>query len=1257
MITKSLRKNLMTTASAVTLGALAMSPANAANLGTAASTVTSEVLTSNITLTGANSNAAGTTSGAILLNASSNGFTLTTGANTISGVGGGGNADTIKVGADTTANIVVSAGGKITATGANATAAIEVANNLGDITVATTGTIETTANDGNVIEITTGKVLDLIDNTGLISANGSGEAIKSLGNGGNITTLTNNAGGKITTTTGSAIMFVGTASSTITNAGTIEASGAGVTISIAAALTGSITNSGTISSVGGAQTILATGAVSGGITNTGTISNTGAGLTVSLIADTALTNDTGGTISNAGGTAAVHTGGAIALMTNKGTISETTGAGLQVNTGALTKLDNTGTIQATTGIAIDANAAITTLNNTGGLIKATAGTGIDNTGGAITTLTNTGTIQDTTTGKGILAAAAITTLNNTGGTISSATGSAIQNTAAITTLTNTGTITSGALTFDIDAAVTNLNNTTGTISSTSSTTSAIDVATGLTMDIDNDSSITSQGTAATINFAGTTTGGINNSGTIQNSSTGAAINVVTDLSTATGIITNSGLVQSVGNAIVVADMDGTITNSGTIKSTGAATSAISMTTFTGANLTSDNYINNSGLITAAGTAATVILGDAATGAGDGITNSGTISNTGTGGVITLASSNDGDETITITNTGNITAASATNSAILGSTGVDTLNWHGGSITGTIDLDGDNGDVINVGDSSTDSITTGGEVSTDIVNVDNGTFSVGHKFNMEGTGKDFIIDQGATTVVTAAVAIDDAGGATVDFDNNGTLKVNSDVTFTIDGTYDQSASAALQVGITSGTADDSDKVVSTGAATFVNGADISAIVNTTNYVATGTTYDIFEDNSGGAITATAANLDVTDDSYILSFAASLTTTDVANDTLTLTATRANTYNSASSLANESAVGAALEAIGVTTDAGILAIQAELDNFTTAAQIESSLATLNPEMSGAINAAATAAAEAGFGVVGNRLDQLAGISGTGVAAGGMSYNHGVWGEVFGTAADQNDRDGVKGYQADTLGFGIGADTALSEETKVGASFAYASTEADSANGDTDIDSYQLSLYGTHDYGKWFTDGLLGFTMNKFDTTRNIVVGTISNQAKGDFDGQQYTAKIGAGYKMDVEGGLNVTPVASLKYNYLALDSYTETGSAQALTVDNEDLHSLKTDIGVKLNYPIVDGSMTYIPEISTSWTYDLIGDEQEAKNNFVGVAATQFTTKGADVAQHQFNVGLGLDVLAQDNVTVSFDYDWASKEDYNSHSGAVKARFAF
>jgi outer membrane autotransporter protein len=285
-------------------------------------------------------------------------------------------------------------------------------------------------------------------------------------------------------------------------------------------------------------------------------------------------------------------------------------------------------------------------------------------------------------------------------------------------------------------------------------------------------------------------------------------------------------------------------------------------------------------------------------------------------------------------------------------------------------------------------------------------------------------------------------------------------------------------------------------------------------------------------------------------------------------------------------------------------------------------------------------------------------SGVATGSAVNSSSVWGQVFGKTADQDDRDGFRGYEADTGGVVFGADTRLSDRAVVGVSLAYANTSADSAHAESDIDSYQGSVYGVYDYGNnWFSNGLLGFTHNKYDTKRNIVVGAVSDQAKADFDGQQYTAKVGVGYRVKVGGGLNVTPVAGLRYSFITTDEYTETGSTANLHVDTDDINVFQSELGVKLAYPIMDGGITYTPRLSASWFYDMVGDEQESVNSFTGAPGVLFTTTGPDVAQHTFNVGLGLDILAQDNVTVSFDYNWTAREEYDAHSGALKARLAF
>jgi outer membrane autotransporter protein len=713
--------------------------------------------------------------------------------------------------------------------------------------------------------------------------------------------------------------------------------------------------------------------------------------------------------------------------------------------------------------------------------------------------------------------------------------------------------------------------------------------------------------------------------------------------------TTAGTVAASGN-IIATDInfatDSTLTLVGGKTVSGTTISSAGTTTNFG-TITVDATAADTTIASAIGTSATgkglLVLNHIAGANGDVVS----LTNTGTN---YIGTTNIGAGQVAVTGdlTGAVVFAAAANAT--GALELADNSDLTGNVTATSDATGTDGTIKIAGSSNIDGLlgVTGSRLI--LVDVNSASASDIVRFKQDAFTKVFDAD-------------DAQSGTTIRIDQGKTVTATDSITAALAGAAKYQFGIKEVDGIATDAGDTVGKIAS-GAAILMTDASYDALIDGTGKsIVDGSVYKI-ADGVGAATVAT--NTTATDNSWRLSFSAvrgdnAAVTTALgaagSNSDIYLLADVDNALNESSTKVNEKAVGSALETIGNSGDAALDTVTAALDGLSSAAAVETALATLDADVSGSTTAAAIDAADAGTGVVESRVEQLAGISGTGVAAGGAAYNNGVWGEVFGTAADQDDRKGVKGYQAETGGVAIGADTKLDDENTIGASLAYAQTDADSANGTSEIDSYQGNVYGTHDYGKWFANGLLGFTYNNFDTTRNIVVGTISDKAKGDFDGQQYTLKVGGGYKLDVEGGLNVTPVASLKYSYLALDKYTETGSSADLTIDNEDIHSLKSDIGVKLNYPIVDGSITYIPAVSTSWTYDFIGDEQETTNNFTGAASTLFTNKGAKVAQNAFNVGLGLDVLAQDNVTVSFDYDWNTKEDYDAHTGAVKARFAF
>ncbi|MDD5644763.1 MAG: autotransporter outer membrane beta-barrel domain-containing protein, partial [bacterium] len=296
--------------------------------------------------------------------------------------------------------------------------------------------------------------------------------------------------------------------------------------------------------------------------------------------------------------------------------------------------------------------------------------------------------------------------------------------------------------------------------------------------------------------------------------------------------------------------------------------------------------------------------------------------------------------------------------------------------------------------------------------------------------------------------------------------------------------------------------------------------------------------------------------------------------------------------------------------------------------------------------------------NVTDHLADAR-SGVAAGDPFRDVDIWVKGFGNYLDQDKRDHIDGYKAHTLGTTIGADFLVTDQIRTGVCGGYAYSKIDSKQlniGDTDIDSYQGTLYGGYDGGPFYIDVAGSFAYNKYEGSRNINFGGITRTADSDYDGQQYSAYIGGGYTFETNG-LEITPMASLRYIYLYLDDYTESGAdALNLKVDSQDYDMLQSGIGARFAYPIRNADMTFIPEIHGMWLYDFIGDSQQATSTFTGGGAS-FKTDGADPAQNSFDIGGSLMLIMTNKLSLLLSYDFEVKEDFTGHSGSVTIKYSF
>lgn len=1155
---------------------------------------------SNITLTGV-----GTGSNAIVTNGATAG-TVTVGATSTLTAGNG--DDAMHVNNASTLTAITNAGNFA---GVGSGDGLEIVGTAIVTTITNTGTMNSGSNGYGIRLSGTSNSTNIgtINNNagGIISSSGAGSGIGLSGTGATITAL-NNAGTIQSTNNPSGAIFLinGSNITTITNTGAILDTGTGIAIWFNGLSSSSIVNgsTGTISTTGAGTAIDLSNKLTGSISNTGTISTatTGIGIRVGGSITGGITNNaTTGVIQSGAGGYAIKTTFAYNLgsvgISNAGTIRSTgNGTGIYVSGGALSAsstngviYNNGGSISATGGgYGIDIEAGLTN-NSAGALIK------------------NTGTISNTT-GTAVLINSALTSYTGDAGL-----GGGILNTGTITT--------AGGIALDVEALITNNSTTTSSAS------------------IYNSNSITDTSAGTALKLAGTvdaTT--VTNIGSITTTGAGTAVLIGANL---TGTFTNTGSVGSSGAGVGIGITSGTttlISNAGTISTTagvGAALGAVYVAAdATITTLTNTGAINN-------------------TTTGYAVNIAGHITNLNNTGVITGTVKLGNHDTFTQT-AGSTTVTSGT--AILGYAGGtgETLNVYGGTVTGNIDMGGlgtttaDDGDAITFGNSSSSSISLGGTVNFDDMNLAAGTTTLNGVATGRNATSTLTVASGAVLVANANIA--SSGIRTI----NGELDIAAGKSVAGTGAVTIGTAGKIKIAVT-----DASTYGSITGSTFsesVGGTlqvDASGI---TSHITSGTRLHVFV-GTGARGTFTAGTV-LSDNSYIYKFTQEMPENDDLFS-VDIKVTRENSFASTGNAFSTSSVGDALDRLGDNNgDSALNTIVTTLESYTNAAQVNAAVATLVPTnlVSGQTSRAVISSADASIAVIEKRMEIISNdnVYNTGIATGGKPSGNGMWGQVFGSSIKQDWRKDVAGYQAKLGGFSIGADTAIDDNTSAGVALAYGNTDATGIANETKVDSYQTSIYATHEIGNLYYEGLGSFSYNRYDTSRTLYDASV---AKSNFNGQEYSAKTTAGYKVDMHGSLKFTPFVSAQYIFLTQDDYTETGSHANLHVKSDDINIFKTGFGTKLAYPIVDSGTTYTPRLSAAWYYDLVGDTASATSNFTSAAAITFASKGAEVARSEYKLGAGLDVLSYDNIMISLDYSWDSKQNFNAHTGELKASIGF
>jgi outer membrane autotransporter protein len=278
---------------------------------------------------------------------------------------------------------------------------------------------------------------------------------------------------------------------------------------------------------------------------------------------------------------------------------------------------------------------------------------------------------------------------------------------------------------------------------------------------------------------------------------------------------------------------------------------------------------------------------------------------------------------------------------------------------------------------------------------------------------------------------------------------------------------------------------------------------------------------------------------------------------------------------------------------------------------------------------------------------------------SGRYGFWMKAFGATSNQDMRDGFSGYDTNTSGLSLGADTRLKSDWVVGGAFTYAKTDVglnDLRNGDSsDLDTYQLTGYASRDFGAWYLDAMLAYARQQFETERYSGLGSV---AKGDFSGNQWSTKVEAGYPIALTEQLSLTPLAGLEWARLELNSYTEKNAgALSLHVDEQNGDTSNSLLGARLEMNIpMTGEYRLKPSAHAMWRHQFQNNGIDTSASFLGGGGS-FTTPGQDMQRDNYTLGVAVDLQQRDGSSVSLQLDSLSATGLEAYAAQLQANWLF
>lgn len=403
----------------------------------------------------------------------------------------------------------------------------------------------------------------------------------------------------------------------------------------------------------------------------------------------------------------------------------------------------------------------------------------------------------------------------------------------------------------------------------------------------------------------------------------------------------------------------------------------------------------------------------------------------------------------------------------------------------------------------------------------------------------------------------------------------------------------------------------------------------------------------------------------------------------------TLESEASTHNQREVGAALDVLRAAGVAGDPELQTILENLNTitAQDVGPTLEAFSADtLSAATNVRLAAAARTWRGIS-NRLDLARGQSigrfetrdepavepsadpeptpsvDAGPTAAGTLERRGepwvAWLEAAGVIGDLGSDDS-QGYGYKIIGPIFGADTALSDELRVG--FAAAGTryvyDGDGSNDKGVSNAVEGTLYGA-----WVgepVEFLIGarYGHSWIETKRILRFDDLVNRVEGEFEGNEVGLYGELARAFGKPQRAELTPFASVAYSWIDFEDFDENGrSTLRMQVDGTDVHSAATSLGLRLTAERkMDDDLLIRPRLRAAWGHEWADVVREVNGEFVAGGGS-LDLEGAEMPRDRAELSVGWEVGYTRNANLFVTWDGRFGEDLVENALSLGLRAAW